>query len=215
VVQGVVADADEPRAVDEGDVVPVDGRVVAGGGVIDDRAVTGTSGARPVGVGDAVPAGAVVLGGRLTILAERSPVATRLAIVCRMLEEATTWSPGRMAPTRHGEAFGEKFAVPTLATAGLGLLAGDVTTAVAVMRPDYANAEAISVSFEDLDAVARGLVEGCVVRSPRGLDALASVDTLLILDHPRLRRCGLRVSRVVCGPPEPDCEIEPPELTGK
>jgi len=202
VVQGVVVDTDEPRAVDEGDVVPVDGRVVAGGGVIDDRAVTGTSGARPVGVGDAVPAGAVVLGGRLTILAERSPVATRLAIVCRMLEEATTWSPGRMAPTRHGEAFGEKFAVPTLATAGLGLLAGDVTTAVAVMRPDYANAEAISVSFEDLDAVARGLVAGCVVRSPRGLDALAAVDTLLILDHPRLRRCGLRVSRVVCGPPE-------------
>ena len=201
-VQGTIAEDDGARGVTEGDVVPVDGRIVAGGGVIDDRAVSGTGGARSVGTGDAVPAGAVLLGGRLTILAERPLGASRLAAVGRMLEEATTWSPGRMAPTRHGEAFGEKFAVPTLATAGLGLLAGDVTTAVAVMRPDYANAEAISVSFEDLDAVARGLVEGCVVRAPRGLDALASVDVLVILDHPRLRRCGLRVSRVVCGPPE-------------
>lgn len=201
-VQGTIAEDDGARGVAEGDVVPVDGRIVAGGGVIDDRAVSGTGGARSVGTGDAVPAGAVLLGGRLTILAERPLGASRLAAVGRMLEEATTWSPGRMAPTRHGEAFGEKFAVPTLATAGLGLLAGDVTTAVAVMRPDYANAEAISVSFEDLDAVARGLVEGCVVRAPRGLDALASVDALVILDHPRLRRCGLRVSRVVCGSPE-------------
>ena len=201
-VQGTIAEDEGARGVTEGDVVPVDGRIVAGGGVIDDRAVSGTGGARSVGTGDAVPAGAVLLGGRLTILAERPLGASRLAAVGRMLEEATTWSPGRMAPTRHGEAFGEKFAVPTLATAGLGLLAGDVTTAVAVMRPDYANAEAISVSFEDLDAVARGLVEGCVVRAPRGLDALASVDVLVILDHPSLRRCGLRVSRVVCGPPE-------------
>ena len=184
----------------EGEVVAADGRVVAGGGVIDDHAVTGTRGARAVGPGDAVPAGAVVLGGRLTIRAERPLAASRLAVVGRMLEEATTWRPGRMAPTRHGEAFGEKFAVPTLATAGLGLLAGDVNTAVAVMRPDYANAEAIAVSFEDLDAVARGLVEGCVIRSPRGLDALASVDVLVIRDHPRLHRAGLRVFRVVCGP---------------
>lgn len=189
-------------SIDAGEVVPLDGRIIAGGGVIDDRAVTGVSGGRLVGVGDVVAAGSVVLGGRLSMTAERVASASRLAAIGRMLEEATTWRPGRMAPTIRGEEFGEQFAVPTLATAGLGLLAGDVGTAVAVMRPDYAHAEAITVSFEDLDAVARGLVAGCVVSSPRGLDGLAVADTLVILDHPALRRRRLRVCRVVSAPAE-------------
>jgi len=187
------------RRVAPGQVIPLDGRIMAGGGVIDDRAVSGVSGGRLVGPGDLVPAGAVLLGGGLAIAPQRSLAASRLALVGRMLEEATSWRPGRMAVTTRGEEFGEKFAVPTLATAGLGLLAGDVGTAVAVMRPDYSSAEAISGSLEDLDAVARGLVAGCVVRSPARLDALAAADTLLIHDHPGLRRCRLHVSRVVSG----------------
>lgn len=198
--------ADEPRGpllpgvevpLREGDVVPADGRVVLGAGVVDDSAVSGITGVHTVRPGVPVAAGAVLLGGRITLAVERPPEDSRVTAIGRLLAEATTWRPGRIAPTRQAEAFGEGFVGPTLATAGLGLLAGDVTTAVAVMRPDYASAEAITVSFEDLDAVARGLVDGFLVSRPGALDALASCDTLVIVDHPRLRQCRLEVSRVV------------------
>jgi hypothetical protein len=182
-----------------GDVVPADGRIVGGGGVIDDRSVSGVAGARGVVPGDLLPAGSVVLGGRFSVVAEKPLSETRLTTIGRMLEEATHWRPGHHAPTRQAEEFVEKLAVPTLATAGIGLLAGDLGTAVAVMRPDYANAEAISGSFEDLDAVSRGLAAGCVVRSPRALDMLAQVDTFVLFPYSDLGRGRLDVTRIVRG----------------
>ncbi len=180
-----------------GDVVPADGRITTGSGVIDDRSVSGMPGARGVVEGQSIPAGAVVLGGRFSMITEKPLAETRLAMVGRMLEEATTWRPGQHAPTRQAEEFGGKFAVPTLATAGLGLLAGDVATAVAVMRPDYSNGEAIAGSFEDLEAVSRALDAGAVIRSPQALDALCRVDTLVLCPYPGLMCGRLEVARIV------------------
>lgn len=190
-------DAGHEVRLELGDVVPADGRVIAGGGVIDDRSVSGIAGARGVRAGEFLPAGAVVLGGRFSLVAETPLAQTRLAMIGRMLEEATHWRPGRHAPTKRAEEFGEQLAAPTLATAGLGLLAGDIATAVAVMRPDYANAEAIAGSFDDLDAVSRGLAAGCVIRSPAGLDTLAMADAMVLFPYPDVDRGRLEVVRVV------------------
>lgn len=191
----IVAGTELPLSA--GDVVPADGRITTGSGVIDDRSVSGMPGARGVVEGQNVPAGAFVLGGRFSMIAERPLAETRLAMVGRMLEEATTWRPGQHAPTRQAEEFGSKFAVPTLATAGLGLFAGDVATAVAVMRPDYSNGEALAGSFEDLEAVSRALDAGAVIRSPQALDALCRVDTLVLCPYPGLMCRRLEVARIV------------------
>jgi len=169
------------------DVVPADGAVIEGGGVIDDRCASGVSGARAIAAGDLLPAGAILLGGRVVVAVERPASETRVSAIGRLVATATESQPGRLAPTAQAEAFVEQFAAPTLATAGLGLLAGDMMTAVAVMRPDYASAEAMTVSFEDLDAVATALSSGCVLASPRALDMLDAVDTVLLVDHPGLR----------------------------
>ncbi len=182
--------------LDRWDVVPVDGAVVTGGGVIDDRCVSGVSGVRPVAVGERVLAGSMLLGGRLTIRADGTLLGSRMAGIAALVGEATIHRPGRVAATATAERFAEELAGPTLATAALGLLAGDVTTAVAIMRPDYASAEAVAVSLEDLDAVACGLAAGFVLTSPAALDALDAIDTLLMVDHPALSRRLLAVSAV-------------------
>lgn len=181
-------------------VVPADARIVCGGGVVDERAVTGTAGCRWVGPGDEVPAGAVMIGGRGELEVERGTGESRVADVIRLLTAATDFQPGRFSPTIEADQLVTQFAGPTLATAGLGLLAGDVTTAAAVLRPDYGSAEAMSRSFEDLDAVACGLGVGCLLTAPRVLDDLAAVDTIVVLDHPRLAECELEIDHVDGGP---------------
>jgi len=178
------------------EVVPADARLVAGGGVIDERAVTGVPGCRAIGPGDHVPAGGVLLGGEGVLVIERSTEDSRVTGVIRLLAAATEVRPGRFAPTIEADRLLTQFAGPTLATAGLGLMVGDVTTAAAVLRPDYGSAEAMSVSFEDLDAVACGLGVGCLLASPRAIDDLAAVDTLVVLDHPLLGEREIEVAGI-------------------
>ncbi|MFM1902925.1 MAG: Copper-exporting P-type ATPase [Planctomycetota bacterium] len=184
-------------------VLPADGVVVAGGGVIDDRCLTGEPGGRYVTKGDRLPAGAVVLGGSGEMAVDGPPQASRAAGIARLVAAATEFQPGRFAPTIDADRLVTQFAGPTLATAGIGLLAGDVTTAVAVLRPDYGSAEAMSLSFEDLDAVACGLGVGCLIAAPRAVDRLYAIDTLLVLDHPGLYTRELEAterSLVPCDP---------------
>jgi Cu2+-exporting ATPase len=191
------------------DVVPADLLILEGRGVVDERCATGVPGVRAVAADDRVEAGAVVLGGRLvgTIASGREPRVMRAA---RLLATATQTQAGRFAPTRQAEEFVEQLAGPTLATAGIGLLVGDVTTAVAIMRPDYASAEAMAVSFEDIDAVACGVAAGCIVTAPRALDALAGVDTVVLVDHPALHERRLEVTRILPRPGRSaDAELEP------
>ena len=190
------------------DVLPADARVVAGGGVVDERCLTGEPGGRAVSVGDRVPAGAVVLGGAGQLTVERRTGESRVAGVARLLASATAFQPGQFAPTIEADRLVTQFAGPTLATAGLGLLAGDMTTAVAVLRPDYGSAEAMSLSFEDLDAVACGLGVGCLLTAPRVLDSLHAIDTLVILEHPGLHEHDLEVTRVVPSSPDRASETE-------
>jgi len=178
------------------DVVPADGRIVSGGCVMDERAVTGRAGCRWAGPGEQVPAGAVIVGGDGVLEVERGTPESRVAGVIQLLAAATAFQPGRFAPTIEADRLVTQFAGPTLATAGLGLLAGDLTTAVAVMRPDYGSAEAMSLSFEDLDAVACGLGAGCLLSSPRVLDSLAKVDTVVVLDDSKLAAQAIEIDAV-------------------
>ncbi len=173
------------------EVVPVDGVVAAGGGVIDERCVSGVAGGRVVGVGDRLFAGTMLIGGDIELEATAAAADSRISRIASVLGEATLHRPGRMAPTAQAERFAEEMAGPALATAGLGLLAGDVATAVAIMRPDYANGEAVAVSFEDLDAVASGLAAGFLISSAAAVDALAAADTLVVVEHEALTARGV------------------------
>jgi hypothetical protein len=180
-----------------GDELPVDGTVVEGAGIVEDRWASGRRGVRAFRPGDRLAAGGVLLGGRAELLADGPASRARLACIGALVDRATRNAPGRIAPTADAERYADSLVPPTLATAGLGLLAGDVGTAVAVMRPDYATAEAMTASFEDLDAVACCLAAGCLPGSARALESLAAVDTIVITDQPGLEAAGLAVSRVV------------------
>ena len=167
-------------------MVPLDGHVVEGSAIVDARFPTGRAGVIVLVPGERVFAGTLVLEGGITIKADRDAHESRIADVARTIGQATLLLPGRQAPTARAEKYAEGFVGPTLATAAFGLLTADMSAAIAVMRPDYANAEAVSVSLADLDAVSTAIERGCVLKTAGHLDRLAAADTLLLVDHPSL-----------------------------
>ena len=181
-------------AVGADESVPADGRIIAGEGIVDERSVRGLEGASRKRVGDGVLAGSTVLAGSLRIEVTAAADRTRASSIARALVAATSPAAGPTSPTLRAERFAEKAVPPTLATAGVGLLVGDLTAAVAILRPDYATGPALAVPLETLRNAARLRRRGIVVRQPDAFDRLAEVDLIVLDDDPALRRVELEVS---------------------
>lgn len=167
--------------VSAGEKITVDGRVVSGHGLADERIVRGTSGMSRKGPDERVYAGSVLLAGDLRVEAIGNGP-TRAAALARAALAATTHEPGDRTPTRKGEDFATRVVAPTLATAGLGLYLGGATTALAILRADYATGPGLAYPLEALQALSLCFQQGIVVRHPDALERLARVDVLL-LDH--------------------------------
>lgn len=74
--------------VESGEVIPVDGRVVEGASSLDKSLLSGESRGVQVAPGDSVEAGALNLGARLVVFAEKSPAEARVAQLMQEVEKA-------------------------------------------------------------------------------------------------------------------------------
>ena len=83
-----------------------------------------------------------------------------------------------------------------MAIAGLGLLVGDVSTAGAILRPDYATGPGLAFPLETLQAIALCIRHGIVIRDPEAIERLATTDLLILDHHPALERTELEVDAV-------------------
>ena len=194
----------DPVSVRAGEVVPADGRVARGGALVDDRPVRGGSGLTPKRAGDPVFAGTRAVSGELVFEVAAVGASTRAAALASAVLSAASPDPSRFALSAHGETFARRAVVPTLATAGLGLLVGDLTTAAAVLRPDYATGPGLGVSQQVLQDLAACARDGVFVRDAAAFGRLAESDLVLIDDHPDLGRSDLDVDAV--GAPGVDTE---------
>ena len=189
--------------VGPGETVPADGLVFGGEGVVDERGVRGLEGISRKRPGDSLLAGATVLAGSLLVEVARLGDRTRASSIRRALVAATSPAPGPSAPTIRSEAFASRAVGPTLATAGVGLLAGDLLTVGAILRPDYATGPGLAVPLETLHNVALCARLGIVARDPEALERLAEVDLFVLGDHPVLGLTELEVTRIETHLPEP------------
>lgn len=170
--------------VQEGETIPIDGVVLEGSATIDERLVLGTREPGEKSVGESVYAGSVVARGELTIVASADRASSRGEVLRKTMTNAAI--PGNRSLessiSPHGEAFADRFIAPTFAVAGLGLLVGDVSTAVAIMRADYATGPGIGVSLDLLHDVANSARRGVLIRESSFLRRLAAVD-FVVLDR--------------------------------
>ncbi len=186
----------DPVSVRAGELFPADGRVIRGSALVDERPIRGGLGLVRKGEGDLVYAGARAVAGEVRFNVEAVGSSTRAAKLAMAVLSASSPPPSRFAVTAHGEAFARRAVVPTLATAGLGLMVGDLTTAAAVLRPDYATGPGLGVSLQVLRDSASCAREGIVIRDASAFRRLAEVDLILFDDHPELERPGLEIEYI-------------------
>ena len=179
-----------------GEQIPIDGRILEGRGLVDERMIRGIEGLSRKQPDDEVFAGSTIRLGELHIAVVRIGSETRVAALARFALEATTAAHGSRTPTLHGETFAEQTVAPTMAVAALGLLIGDVSTAGAILRPDYATGPGVAFPLETLQAIALCLRHGIVIREPEAIERLAAVDILLLEHHLALEHTALELDTV-------------------
>ncbi len=190
-----------------GELIPADGAIVEGRGLADERLVRGIAGLTRKQPGDEVFAGSTLLLGRVQVEVGRCGAQTRLASLAQITLDATTVPHGSRTPSAHGEAFAEHAVAPTMAAAGLGLLVGDLATAGAILRPDYASGPGIAFPLETLQAIALCLRHGIVVREPAALMRLSDVDLVLVDCPSAIERTELDVDHVQVFPGYDETDI--------
>ncbi|MBK1633096.1 hypothetical protein CKO31_20545 [Thiohalocapsa halophila] len=198
-------DTEVPTAVDglrpgdlvalaTGEPVPVDGRIECGSISVDQQRLTGESVPRPLGPGDPVYAGTLVLHGEARVRVAVAGRDTRLARVQRILRE------GAGHHTRlqlQAEAIADATALPLLGASALVWPVIGPSAALAILFSAPINAVRAAGALAVSNQQSALLREGVLVKDGRALEALAQVDTVLFDKTGTLTADALQVSEVI------------------
>jgi magnesium-transporting ATPase (P-type) len=143
-----------------GEAVAVDARVVGGAALVDEAAVHGTRAPARRVMGDQVFAGSRLIAGALDLEVVRSGDQTQAARIAQrrrysMVAHTTPGTPqyeslvGGLSQTLQGK--------------GAGLFIGDLSTAGAILRPDYATGVGLAAALETLHDVKLAIRNGAVI----------------------------------------------------
>jgi cation transport ATPase len=178
-----------------GDTVPVDAVVCEGAALVEHTTHGASLPSRMLG-GDLVLAGSRVLAGSLDLKVLRTGGETRAARIAEALIDATVPAPHPEALNQQAQDFASEAVKPTLLAAGAGAVIGGLTTAGAILSPDYATGVGLTAPLETVRHVRQGLRHGAVIRAPDALHRLARTTWMVLDDHEALRRTGCDVAEL-------------------
>lgn len=160
-----------------GDQIPVDGVVLSGGGLLDQRHLTGDSVPVACHAGDAVHASALVVDGQLRILAQVTGHDTRAAAALALMNAAPDTDT---RVSNYARKTGNWAVVPTLA-AGAAVFAGSgsVARATGIVSLDLGTGMRVSAPIAVVSAQAYAAQRGILIRSGRALEMLAQVNNVV------------------------------------
>ena len=160
-----------------GELLVVDGLVVRGRALVDQKALTGESTPVLKKRGETVYASTLVVDGKLYVQAQAVGLQTRASLIVRLLEDAPLHDT-RLA--NYARRYADRLVLPTFALAGgLLLLTGDVARAVSVLIIDFATGIRVSAPTTVLAAMTAAVHADILVKGGRALEQLATVDTLV------------------------------------
>jgi cation transport ATPase len=163
-----------------GEIIPADGRVLAGSALIEEGLLAGTPVPLRKGPGDEVFGGARVLAGGLDILATQVGVQTRAGRMTQGILAAVAGIPGDARLREKAARMADNSAPPTLATAGVGWLAGDLITVGAILHQDWISGPELAVPLLTLHHLRAALSHGALVQHPAAIPRLGECDFVVL-----------------------------------
>jgi cation-transporting P-type ATPase C len=158
-------------------VLPVDGVVVDGEGVVDQAAITGEQLPVSASVGAALPAGSVLLRGRLVVRATAVGSDTAIGRIISRVEEA---QHDRAPIQTVGENFSRRFVPASFALSALTLLVTrDVRRAMTMLLIACPCAVGLSTPTAISAAIGNGARRGILIKGGAHLEAAGRVDAIV------------------------------------
>ena len=171
-----------------GDMIPVDGIIQRGFGLIDQYHLIGESQPIAGGVGDRVYHPGILLSGSITMMAEKVGPDTLSHRIGGHLQAAMDDCLKRRD---RSEALADKAVPPTLALGSIAAMTVGIGGGIAVANCNFGIGPLVSAPLGGLAALSLCMESGILVKDIRKLEALSAVDTLIfdkssLLDHRRL-----------------------------
>jgi manganese/zinc-transporting P-type ATPase C len=158
-------------------VLPVDGEVVEGEGVVDQAAITGEQ--LPVSVGPGVPlhAGSVLLRGRIVV---RATAVGRDTAIGRIIDRVESAQSDRAPIQTVGENFSRRFVPASFALSAVTLLlTRDVRRAMTMLLVACPCAVGLSTPTAISAAIGNGARRGILIKGGAHLEAAGRVDAVV------------------------------------
>lgn len=198
--QEILVKADKIRkgdivTVHMGNVIPFDGEVSGGEGMVNQVSLTGE--AMPVRrvQGQSVYAGTVVEEGELDVLVKAVSGSTRFEKIVAMIEDSEKLKSSMESRAEH---LADRLVPYTLlGTAGVWLLTRNVTKALSVLMVDFSCALKLAMPLTVLSAIREAGGYGITVKGGKFLEAAAEADTVVFDKTGTLTKAKPTVKEVV------------------
>lgn len=163
-----------------GEIIPADGEILLGTALVDESLITGVPYPVRKFAPEEVFAGSRVLSGPIEFEVRRAGSDTRAARIAEEISRTATLIPMEKSLTAKAEALGDKTALPTLATAGVGWMAGSLITVGAILHQDWVSGPYLAIPLVTLQHIRSALALGAVTQSPSALLRLSEAQFLVL-----------------------------------
>jgi len=160
-----------------GEMVPVDGEVLHGQGLIDQKTITGEGLPVTRGIGEAVFAATILREGQLRVRAIRVGTETTAGQIARLIDSAPV---GDTRMQNHAERFADRLVTPTLGLAiGTALVTRDFNRFLSLCIIDIGTGIRVAAPTAILSSMTQAARAGIIIKSGGHMEKLAQVDTVV------------------------------------
>ena len=178
-----------------GNVIPFDGEVSGGAGMVHQASLTGESLPVRREKGKTVYAGTVLEEGELEILVKAVSGSTRFEKIVTMIEDSEKLKSALESKAEH---LADKLVPYTLLGTGIvGLVTRNVTKALSVLMVDFSCALKLAMPIAVLSAIREAGQHGITVKGGKYLEAVAEADTIVFDKTGTLTKAKPTVKEIV------------------
>ena len=160
-----------------GEMIPVDGEILHGHGMIDQKSITGEG--LPVSrtIGEAVFAGTILREGQVKLRALRVGLETTAGQIAQLVDSAPI---GDTRMQNHAERFADRLVMPTLGLAvGTAALTRDFNRFLSLVIVDYGTGIRVAAPTAVLSSMTHAARLGIIIKSGGHMEKLSQVDTVV------------------------------------